>query len=253
MKKGIDVSSFKGKIDWDGVKGVEFVIVRAAKGKNTDIRFEHNYAGCRSHGIPVGVYHAVWATDADGAAEEARYLLGLLKGKTFEYPVYIDCETSAQKKLSKRVMTDVINAWLGVIAENGYACGVYTNPSWLKNRMYEQEINTENWWIAQWSESSKTAKRLGGMWQYSDNVNTVGIGNTDGDICYKEYGSKYYPAFTYGSHGLYDTLKAAGIDPSFSFRRRIANANGIKLYYGKASQNIYLLRLLNQGKLIRPT
>ena len=252
MKKGIDVSSFKGKIEWEKVKDVEFAVIRAAKGKNTDIRFEHNYEGCKKVGIPIGVYHAVWATDADGAADEARYLLSVLEGKSFEYPVYIDCETSAQKKLGKRVMTDIINAWLGVMSENGYTAGVYTNPSWLKNRMYEEEINTADWWIAQWSESSKTAKRLGGMWQYSDNVQTEGIGKTDGDICYKEYGSKYYPAFTYGDHGLYDTLKKAGIDPSFTFRRKIANANGIRLYYGKASQNIYLLRLLNEGKLIRP-
>ncbi|MBO4501241.1 MAG: hypothetical protein J5760_03275 [Clostridia bacterium] len=252
MKKGIDVSSFKGKIDWENVKDVEFVIIRAAKGKNTDIRFEHNYAGCKKRSIPVGVYHAVWATDPEDAADEARYLLELLKGKSFEYPVYIDCETSAQKKLGKRAMTDIINAWLGVMGDAGYTAGVYTNPSWLKNRLYEDEINTADWWIAQWAESSKTAKRLGGMWQYSDNVNTEGIGKTDGDICYKDYGGTYYPAFTLNGKGLYDTLKAAGIDPSFGFRRKIANANGIRFYYGKASQNIYLLKLLNEGKLKRP-
>lgn len=63
---------------------------------------------------------------------------------------------------------------------------------------------------------------------------------------------KYYPKFTGKSKSLVDALKEMGIDSSFTNRYKIAKVNGIKLYIGTSSQNIKLLSLLKQGKLIKP-
>lgn len=62
----------------------------------------------------------------------------------------------------------------------------------------------------------------------------------------------YYKKYTGKSGSLVDALKAVGVDSSFSNRKKIAKANGIKVYIGTASQNTKLLNLLKKGKLIKP-
>ena len=47
------------------------------------------------------------------------------------------------------------------------------------------------------------------------------------------------------------TLKSVGVDSSYSYRKKIAIANGITKYIGSQEQNLYLFRLLKDGKLKR--
>lgn len=51
---------------------------------------------------------------------------------------------------------------------------------------------------------------------------------------------------------IVDALKKAGENSSLSNRKKIAIANGISDYSGTAKQNITLLNLMKQGKLVRP-
>lgn len=60
--------------------------------------------------------------------------------------------------------------------------------------------------------------------------------------------AEYYPAYK-GSLPLAAALDTLGIDSSFAFRNRIAQANGITGYRGTYDQNIKLLNLLKAGKL----
>ena len=64
--------------------------------------------------------------------------------------------------------------------------------------------------------------------------------------------SKYFKKYTGTSGSIVDSLKAIKVDSSFAYRAKIAKANGIKTYVSSASQNIKLLGLLKQGKLIKP-
>lgn len=59
----------------------------------------------------------------------------------------------------------------------------------------------------------------------------------------------YYPKSDYKGNSLVDALKVLKIDATFKNRSNIAKKNGIKLYFGTASQNIKLLQLLKDGKL----
>lgn len=61
---------------------------------------------------------------------------------------------------------------------------------------------------------------------------------------YKKCDSKYT--------SIVDALCSIGVNSSFGNRLRIAGANNIKGYVGTAKQNIQLLTLLKQGKLIKP-
>ena len=62
----------------------------------------------------------------------------------------------------------------------------------------------------------------------------------------------YLPRYTGKSNSLVDALKAVKVDSSFSYRKKIANKNGIKAYIGTASQNTKLLTLLKAGKAVKP-
>ena len=59
----------------------------------------------------------------------------------------------------------------------------------------------------------------------------------------------YYPAFN--SKSIVDGLNSIGVDSSKSNRAVIAGKNGIANYSGTADQNIKLLELARQGKLVR--
>lgn len=62
----------------------------------------------------------------------------------------------------------------------------------------------------------------------------------------------YFKQYTGTSGSIVDAMKAIGEKPSFTFHSKVAKANGIKLYVGSAAQNIKMLKLLKQGKLIKP-
>ena len=62
-------------------------------------------------------------------------------------------------------------------------------------------------------------------------------------------GIDYYPKSNYKGNSIVDALKELGINSSFKNRLKIANKNGIKLYFGTSNQNTKLLNLLKNGKL----
>lgn len=66
----------------------------------------------------------------------------------------------------------------------------------------------------------------------------------------EEIHEMYYPAFS--SKSIVNGLKSVGIDSSFKNRKRIAVANGIQSYTGKADENIKMLELAKRGILKKP-
>ena len=62
----------------------------------------------------------------------------------------------------------------------------------------------------------------------------------------------YYDRYSGKTSSIVTALNSLGIDSSFANRKNIAKANGISNYTGTAAQNINLLNLLKQGKLIKP-
>lgn len=62
----------------------------------------------------------------------------------------------------------------------------------------------------------------------------------------------YYPRYFGTSSSIVTALNTVGVASSFNNRKKIAKANGVTVYLGTAAQNIKLLNLLKQGKLIKP-
>lgn len=63
---------------------------------------------------------------------------------------------------------------------------------------------------------------------------------------------KYYPKYKGRSISIVDALASLGIKNEYKCRTEIAQANGIKMYTGTPSQNLKMLKLLRNGKLIKP-
>lgn len=62
--------------------------------------------------------------------------------------------------------------------------------------------------------------------------------------------TKYFTPFTNTS--IVDGLKSIGVNPTVDYRKKIAKVNGISDYKGTAEQNIKLLNLAKNGKLVKP-
>ena len=64
--------------------------------------------------------------------------------------------------------------------------------------------------------------------------------------------SKYYNAYNGTGDSIVDALESLKIDSSFSNRKKIAKKNQIAEYTGTPRQNLKMLNLLKQGKLLKP-
>lgn len=64
--------------------------------------------------------------------------------------------------------------------------------------------------------------------------------------------ASYFPRYTGTTSSIVTALKAVGADSSYSYRAKIAAANGITNYSGTAEQNLRMVSLLKSGKLVKP-
>lgn len=190
---GIDVSKWQGAINWSAAKndGVKFAIIRAGYGKKAnqkDPQFENNYAGCKSNGVPCGVYWYSYALSVEEAKAEAAACLEVIKGKTFEYPIYFDLEEKAQFKLGKAACTKIARAFLETVEAAGYWVGLYMSKSPLESYIDAETRKRFAVWVAHYGVSKTTYSGQFGMWQRSSTGKIDGIvGDVDLNECYIDY------------------------------------------------------------------
>ncbi len=96
---GIDVSKYQGNIDWNAVhdSGVRFAWIKATEGGDyADEKFQANWEGARSVGIPRGAYHfAYWCRSGE---EQAAWFLRNVPNDPDALPPVLDVEWNAQSK-----------------------------------------------------------------------------------------------------------------------------------------------------------
>ena len=201
--KGIDVSYCQNEVDWDTAKAsglVDFAILRAGYGRETsqvDTQFERNYAACKRLGIPCGAYWFSYAMSSDEAKREAQVFLQTIKGKSFEYPVYMDLELAKQFALGKAACSAIVDAFLSVLEQSGYYAGLYCSTYYLDNYLSDSIKSRYTVWCAQYA-SKCTYQNPYGIWQYNvagnEEYDIIGqksipgiVGECDMDYCYTDY------------------------------------------------------------------
>ena len=190
IKNGIDVSKHQGKIDWTKVK-TDFAIIRAGFGREIsqkDPCFEENYGGCKAVGIPVGTYWYSYAMSADEARKEAAVCLEVIKGKSFEYPIYFDIEEPRQLALGREKCSEIAKAFLETVESAGYWVGIYSSKSHLETCITEEIRRRYTVWVAHYGVTKTTYSGVFGIWQKSSSGKIPGIsGNVDLNECYVDF------------------------------------------------------------------
>lgn len=193
MKNGIDVSRWQGNINWELVKnsGVSFAIIKlggADQGLYVDSSYEQNYTKAKAVGIPVGAYWYSNAKSGDEARKEARFFIEKLKGKQFEYPVYMDVEEKAMLNLGRDKLSDVIASFLNEMESAGYFAGLYMSAAPLTTLTTDGIKKRYAIWVAHYGVSKPSYNGQYGMWQKSSTGKINGIsGNVDLNECYVDY------------------------------------------------------------------
>lgn len=190
--KGIDVSKHNGNVNWSHVKadGVKFAIIRAGYGKEIsqkDPQFENNYSGCKSNGVPVGAYWYSYAMSEAEARQEAAVCLQVLKGKTFEFPIYYDIEEKRQFALGKAKCSAIAKAFLETLEKAGYWVGIYSSKSFLSTYFTDEIRTNYAVWVAQYDTRCTYCGQYG-IWQKSSKGKVYGVsGNVDINECFIDY------------------------------------------------------------------
>lgn len=195
MKRGMDVSEFQGKVQWDKVV-TDFVIIRAGYGQKTlDAQFVRNIQECNRLNIPCGVYWFSYALTPEDAAQEAKACLNAVQPYNLEYPVCFDFEYDSVRyaqengvTVTARLATDMVKAFCSTVEEAGYYAMYYANEDYLRNMFYTDELSRYDLWYALYNRGSEPGREGVGIWQYTGQGYLAGVDGTfDLDYAYKDY------------------------------------------------------------------
>ena len=241
QKFGIDLSHHNAGINFDTLKnsGVEFAILRAGYtgygdgvSKAKDNQFENFYNQCKEKGIGIGAYWFSCANTYQKGVDEANWMYeNCLKGKQFDYPIYIDVEDDTGNKnwlrnAGKEAITNGIIGFCETLENKGYYVGIYANLDWFNNWINQDRVNDYDKWLAAWL-SNKPSVYLGErMWQFGGETNRIRspylAGQiVDQDYCYYDYPSVIKNAGLNGYSKESEPIKP--IEPTKKSNEEIAN------------------------------
>lgn len=196
--KGIDVSSFNGKIDWKKVKssGVDFAYIRVGYRGNTeggislDGTFTNNIKGAQAAGIDVGVYFYTQAINEEEAREEAKFVIDAVKDYKIQYPIAFDLEEYKGGRadgLSVEEYTGISKAFLEEIEKSGYKGMLYGNLRTFFLMADISEFEDYEKWFAYYANPVYYPYDYA-IWQYRSDGKVDGIkGDVDMNICLKRF------------------------------------------------------------------
>lgn len=200
MKRGIDVSTYQGKINWMDVRttGIDFAMIKATQGRSeigtyrefTDSTFTANITGAHYVGIRCGVYHYLTAQTVAEAIKEAEYFLSVIEPFRDIITLYaaVDVESSKYLPNDKTLLTQIVFAFCSRVEASGYDPMIYTNLDWMKNRL--NDISAYPLWLALWRdrENVPTKKQFPSLriWQWGTEAVKGINGKPDADFMIAE-------------------------------------------------------------------
>lgn len=196
--KGIDVSKYQGKIDWNAVKedGIEYAFIRLGlRGYSSgeivlDECFEENMRGANDAGVPAGAYFFMQAITEEEAVEEAEFVIEHLADFDVPCPVVYDIEMITNGKgrantLDKEERTKIAIAFCETIKNAGYTPMLYGNIKCFTKLLDMTQLEAYEKWYAFYDKYMYFPYEVS-MWQYTEKGTVKGIkGNVDLNISYK--------------------------------------------------------------------
>lgn len=186
--KGIDVSNYQGKIDWNLVAqdGVEFAIIRVGlRGWGSegtmkeDAQFKANIEGAIAAGVKVGVYFFTQAITEEEVDEEVQFVLDSIAPYKIDCPVVLDVEKvsdsrARMNKLTPEERTTLALRFCQKIEDAGYRPMLYHNTEMGALMINIAAFEKYDKWYASYSDKMFYPYAYK-IWQYSDKGRVNGI------------------------------------------------------------------------------
>ena len=197
--KGIDVSKYQEKIDWEKVADddVEYAFIRLGiRGYkegviSEDDNFEYNIENALKNDVAVGVYFFTQATSVQEAEEEAEFVLDKIKDYDVTYPVVLDVEEISNSNartidLTVEERTEYCIAFCDKIKQAGYTPMIYGNLKTFMLMLDIEKLEEYDKWFAQYDTEVYFPYEFK-VWQYTDSGSVEGIGvNVDMNISFED-------------------------------------------------------------------
>lgn len=187
-ERGIDVSSYQGKINWKKVadSGVTFAIIRVGGrgyGVNTANLYEDkmaqtNYEAAKKAGLKIGAYFFSQAITPEEAVEEAEYLLEKTADWELDMPLVYDweyiSETARTAGVDQQTLTDCMIAFCERIKQEGKNPMIYFNPNHAKRMFHIEQVTAYDFWLAMYTDWMTYPYQFH-MWQYTNQGSVPGV------------------------------------------------------------------------------
>jgi lysozyme len=172
--KGIDVSHYQGRINWDLVaqEDIDFVFVKATEGLNyRDSIFERNWAGLEDNRLKRGAYH--FFRPKVSAEWQAKSFIKLVALKSDDFPPVLDVEDL--KGVSVKQLIASMKVWLDLVEQHYKAKPIIYTFSDLYNRHLRMAFPDYTFWIARYDRKAPALNKKAVFWQYTDEGSLNGI------------------------------------------------------------------------------
>lgn len=176
--KGIDVSEEQGDINWEIVKNeneIDFAIIRAGIGNESDTKFEKNYEDAKKFGIHIGIYWTAKALTQTEAKNEAEACKNIIKGKTFELPIYYIIDDEILNTVNEDATLQTFYENLNSSNTTNYLCGL--GSSKIKE-FCPKLIDKYQIWNINSNEDYKITEVDYNIWRYNEEGTITGINGT---------------------------------------------------------------------------
>ena len=187
LRRGIDVSSAQGKIDWDKVSkdDVSFAYIKAGSYMSgIDSTFTYNIKEAKKNGIDTGIYVYTYAHTIAMAEKEAEFAIKLAKIYNPELPIAFDIEDAIHKNLTPLQLNSLITTFCNTVRKAGFLPIVYSSRTWLETRIPDID---EDLWVAQYNDVNTFSKKYS-FWQVTSHGKIDGIeGRVDIDFQFVDY------------------------------------------------------------------
>lgn len=195
-RRGIDVSSHQGSIDWDTVRaeGFDFAFIRIGyRGYSVgdifpDEQARENLANAKAAGFDVGVYFYAQSISPEEALEEAQWCLDFLSGESLSLPVVYDWEyvspSARTGGMNRKTLTECAKTFCTAIENGGYQPMIYFNNHISRDLLDLEELSQYPFWLAQYKDQMNYRYQVD-FWQYTETGKVPGIkGNVDIDLMF---------------------------------------------------------------------
>ena len=187
MKKGIDVSTLQGEIDWSGVDA-DFAMLKATQGRGetrateklrvfTDSKFRRNVTAASERGIALGCYHYFTAADDDEALYEAEHFCRVIEPYHSKLKLWAAVDVESERWLAgvgKKKLTSAVSAFTEFVKNAGFRPMIYTNPDFIRHRF--DALPDADVWLAHWNVRRPMSVDRLKLWQYGlENVDGIGL------------------------------------------------------------------------------